>query len=327
MMPSIQPITENRWGPTFKPKPIFTPKSEPLTITWNKLPPHFELPDDPVDNFAQPLLAEALREALGLISPTQLVATNFGLVATVNGQTVVKAPDWFYVPDAIPLPEGQERKSYTPYKEGALPEIVMEFLSDEDGREYDHTAKWPYGKWFFYEKILEIPFYVIFNPSNGALEVYQLKSGFYQLQMPAQNGRYWIESLQLFLGVWHGLKPKTTRTAYWLRWWDTKDNLLLWDKEALEKNKMETRAALEKADAETRAALEKAETAEAKEQAALEKAQRAEAETRAALEKAEKAEITAKLQIAKQMLQANAEIDFIMQVTGLDKATIENLLK
>ena len=136
-MQSIQPVIEKRWGPTFKPKPIFTPKSEPLTITWNPLPPNFELPDDPVDNFEQPLLAEALREALGLISPTQLVATNFGLVATVNGQTVVKAPDWVFVPDVFPIPERQERKSYTPYKEGALPEIVMEFLSDTEGKEYD----------------------------------------------------------------------------------------------------------------------------------------------------------------------------------------------
>jgi hypothetical protein len=26
-----------------------------------------------------------------------LIASNFGIVATVNGKTVVKAPDWFYV--------------------------------------------------------------------------------------------------------------------------------------------------------------------------------------------------------------------------------------
>ncbi|EDN67094.1 Protein of unknown function DUF820 [Beggiatoa sp. PS] len=329
-MPSIQPITEKRWGPSFKPKPepIFTPKIEPLIITWNTLPPHFELPDDPVDNFEQPLLAEALREALGIISPTQLVATNFGLVATVNGRTVVKAPDWVYVPDVIPLPEGKLRKSYTPYKEGVLPEIVMEFLSDEDGREYDHNPRWPYGKWFFYEQILKIPFYAIFNPLDGALEVYQLKSGFYQLQTPDQNERYWIDSLELFLGVWQGSKPDSTKKGYWLRWWNQNDNLLLWDKEGLEKIKTEKQAALEKAEKmekATKKALEKAQRSENEKQAALEKAQRAEAEKQAALEKAEKAEITTKLQIAKQMLKANVDIAIIMQVTGLDKASIEKL--
>jgi hypothetical protein len=67
------------------------------------------------------------------------------------------------------------------------------------------------------------------------------------------------------------------------------------------------------------------EKAEAEKQTALEKAQRAESEKQTALKKAEKAETTTKLQIAKQMRQANAEIGFIMQVTGLDKASIEAL--
>lgn len=35
-------------------------------ITWEKLPDDFVLPDDPVDNNLQPLLAEALRESLEL---------------------------------------------------------------------------------------------------------------------------------------------------------------------------------------------------------------------------------------------------------------------
>ena len=98
-------------------------KSKPL-ITWEKLPDNFELPDDPVDNLEQPVLAEALRDAFpqsAHLSSTHLIATNFGLVATVNKQTVVKAPDWVYVPSVLPLPEGKKRKSYTPYTDGALP--------------------------------------------------------------------------------------------------------------------------------------------------------------------------------------------------------------
>jgi hypothetical protein len=127
-MQAIQPITDKKWVPTFNPiKPVLKPK--PLIITWNKLPSDFELPDDPVDNLAQPLLAEALRDALGyasLISPSQLMATNFGIVATVNGKFAIKAPDWVYVPKVIPIAEGKDRKSYTPYKQGALPEMVFE---------------------------------------------------------------------------------------------------------------------------------------------------------------------------------------------------------
>jgi predicted transposase/invertase (TIGR01784 family) len=80
----------------------------------------------------------------------------------------------------------------------------------------------------------------------------------------------------------------------------------------------EAQAALEKAKVEKQAALEKA---EAEKQVALEKA---EAEKQVALEKAEKA---TKLKIAKQMLQANADIVLIRQVTGLKKAEITKLNK
>ncbi len=65
-------------------------------------------------------------------------------------------------------------------------------------------------------------------------------------------------------------------------------------------------------------ALDKAIKAEAEKQAA-------EVEKQAALEQAKNAEKAAKLQIAKQMLQANADIAFIKQVTGLKKIEITKL--
>ena len=67
------------------------------TITWEKLPDDFKLPDDPVENIDQPLLATALREALDLaafILASRLIASNFKLCAKVNDKTVVKAPGW-----------------------------------------------------------------------------------------------------------------------------------------------------------------------------------------------------------------------------------------
>ena len=36
----------------------------PIKVKWEKLPPDYTLPDDPVDNIAQPLLAEALSDSL-----------------------------------------------------------------------------------------------------------------------------------------------------------------------------------------------------------------------------------------------------------------------
>jgi len=64
-------------------------------ITWEKLPADFPLPDEPVENNLQPLLAAALRESLelaGLILESMLIASNFGLCATVGDKTIGQSP-------------------------------------------------------------------------------------------------------------------------------------------------------------------------------------------------------------------------------------------
>lgn len=72
-----------------------------LVITWEALPDDFQLEDEPVESTGHPLVAGALRESLeiyGLILAQMLIASNFALCANVNGQPVIKAPDWLYVP-------------------------------------------------------------------------------------------------------------------------------------------------------------------------------------------------------------------------------------
>ena len=209
-----------------------------LTITWEKLPDDFILPDEPVDNNLQPLLAGALREALelaGLILESMLIASNFGLCATVANQTVVKAPDWVYIPSVKTINTGKIRRSYTPHLQGEVPAIVMEFISETEGGEYSVNPHYPYGKWYFYEQILQVPVYVIFHPQTGDLEIYRLKQGKYELQKPDENNRYWLSEINLFLGVWQGKKAEVT--AYWLRWWDNYGNLLLWGSEGMVQTK------------------------------------------------------------------------------------------
>lgn len=206
------------------------PKSPP--ITWEKLPDDFILPDEPVDNNLQPLLAAALRESLelaGLILESMLIASNFGLCATVKTQTVVKAPDWVYIPSVKPIVSGEIRRSYTPHLEGEIPAIVLEFISETEGSEYSINPHYPYGKWYFYEQILQVPVYGIFQPKTGELEIYRLNQGRYEQQKPDENNRYWIAEINLFLGVWQGKKAEVT--AYWLRWWELSGNLLLWGSE------------------------------------------------------------------------------------------------
>lgn len=216
----------------------------PHQITWETLPDDFILDDDPVDNINQPALAAALTDSLelaGKLPDTALTPTNYGICATLNDKLVVKAPDWAYLP-TIRVPRSDIIRSYTPHIQGDLPALVMEFLSETEGSEYSTKPTYPQGKWFFYEQVLRVPTYVIFNPKTSALEIYQLdQAGRYQLQPPDANQRYWIADMGLFLGLWQGTREN--RTGAWLRWWTSSGDLLLWGAERAERLAAQLRAA------------------------------------------------------------------------------------
>ncbi|MDX2212415.1 MAG: Uma2 family endonuclease [Oculatellaceae cyanobacterium bins.114] len=208
------------------------------TVVWEKLPDDFVLPDDPVDNINQPALAAALTESLQLaekLPETALTPTNYGICATVNSKIVVKAPDWAYIPN-ITVTRDEVFRSYTPRLQGEIPAIALEFLSDTDGTEYSVKETYPPGKFFFYEQILQIPNYGIFEPETGALELYRLNEAKrYALEPINEQNRFWIPEMQLFLGVWQGTREN--RQGYWLRWWDEQGNLLLWSTEQVEQER------------------------------------------------------------------------------------------
>jgi Uma2 family endonuclease len=220
-------------------------------ITWEKLPDDFLLPDDPVDNIDQPALAAALNDSLeqaGRLQEDVLVSTNYGVCATLDGKIVVKAPDWMYVPQ-IGVVRDEVRRSYTPQLQGEIPGIVMEFLSETEGSEYSIKPTYPPGKWFFYEQVLQVPQYAIFEPKQGVLEVYQLNnSGRYDLQQPNAENHYKIEALNLFLGVWQG--TKSNRTGYWLRWWDENGQMLPWGIESVEQERQRAEQERQRAEQE-----------------------------------------------------------------------------
>jgi Uma2 family endonuclease len=231
-----------------KPTSIATSPKSPINkpaIKWERLPSNFKLPDDPVENINHPLLAAALREILaiaGLISPQTLIGGNLGIALTVGEQRVVKAPDWFYIPQVNPEALNRDLGSYAPNIDGEIPAVAIEFLSDTDGGEYSAKSTFPYGKWYFYERLLQVPVYVIFNPQDGSLEVHEWIDGRYELKSAREKAReenltdasdlYWIEPLKLYLGVWAGTKD--SRTGYWLRWWDESGQMLPWALERVE---------------------------------------------------------------------------------------------
>ena len=202
-------------------------------IVWEKLPKDFFLPDDPVDNINQPALAAALTDSLslaGYLSKTAVTTTNYGICAKIDGKTVAKAPNWSWIP-AIAVPKTEIERSYTPVLEGDLPLIVIEFILEAEGiEEYSAKPVYPFGKWFYYERILKVPNYVIFYHKTGTIEFYQLSDkGIYELQMPDQDGLYWLAEAKLFLGAWEG--SHQDRVGWWLRWWDVDKQMLLWGEE------------------------------------------------------------------------------------------------
>jgi Uma2 family endonuclease len=221
-------------------------------IEWETLPENFILPNDPVESILQPLLASALTEALelaGLITPLMLIASNMALTVSINGKTTVKSPDWFLVSEVLPVGKGVIRRSYTPHQEGEIPALVMEFLSDTDGGEYSSRPSQPFGKMWFYEKIIKVPIYIIFDPQVGLLEIRCLNSeGNYQLESLDKNNRYFINTLGLYLGVWQG--ERLGEDTYWLRWWDTQGNLLLWGSEKITLEKQRTEQEKQRAEQE-----------------------------------------------------------------------------
>jgi Uma2 family endonuclease len=220
-----------------------SPTQKKPLISWEALPDDYVLPDDPVENIQQPRLAAALTDALGAagqIKPEMLIGSNFGLVTTVNKKIVVKAPDWFYVPQVQPVAAGVIRRSYTPHLEGEAVAVVMEFLSETDCGELSVRSTPPYGKLYFYEHILQVPTYVTYDPYEVNLEVRHWENGKYIVQKADENGRFWIPELELFLGILSG--ERLEQNMNWLRWWDQTGNLLLWSSEQaqLERERAET---------------------------------------------------------------------------------------
>lgn len=225
-----------------------------VKITWEKLPNDFILNEEPAPNFDQQLLGAALRESLeiaGLIVGDILIAPNIAICATLDDKLVVKTPDLFYATNVQPLPNNAMRRSYTPHLEGSIPDIIMEFLSSPNPvEEFSGKQTDSPGKFYFYRDIVQAPIYALFEIMTGLLEVYRLTSsaGMYILEKNNTSNRYWIEGMELFLGVWHG--TKADRTGYWLRWWDKNGEMLLWGSEMVEKERKQREIAQQEAEQE-----------------------------------------------------------------------------
>ncbi len=139
-----------------------------------------------------------------------------------------KRPDWFAVLGASRLYEQRElRLSYVVWQEGIDPTVVVELLSPgtekEDLGQTLREVNQPPTKWEVYERILRIPYYIIFDRYTDNLQVFQNIAGRYQ-ELTLSESPIWLSSVELGIGLWQGTYQGIERL--WLRWYDARGNLI-----------------------------------------------------------------------------------------------------
>lgn len=195
--------------------------------------------------------------------------TDMNLYYDVRHQLWHKRPDWFLVLDVPRLYDDTDlRRSYVIWQEGISPFVVVELLSpgtakedlgenansDPEAIELDTladntesptaaeedtetqnngetvTKETPPRKWEVYERILRVPYYVVFSRYTNKVHFFKLEGGRYQQQsFNQEQPRIWISEIELGLGLWQGEYSGITRQ--WLRWYDVSGNWVPTDTE------------------------------------------------------------------------------------------------
>jgi Uma2 family endonuclease len=196
---------------------------------WETLPTMYDLksedPEEPglPDEFhaIQPqLLKETLRpKTYGL--EDVFVGTDLNVYYDVKHPQWYKRPDWF-VALGVTRSQSQEdlRLSYVMWQEGVVPFLVVELLSpgteDEDLGQTLQDVEKPPTKWNVYERVLRVPYYVVFSRYTGVMRVFEMRGMRYQ-ELEVENDRFWISEIGLGLGVWEGRYESVE--GRWLRWY------------------------------------------------------------------------------------------------------------
>jgi Uma2 family endonuclease len=205
---------------------------DPL-LGWGSVPDHTQLPDKdgmPMTNFQEPpqsrLLTDSLEPVLHQHHPDgrYTIGRDGGIYYQLTDPPLrgCTAPDWFYVGGVPAMLEGQYRRSYVLWQEVVAPLVAIEYVSGDGSEERDRTPE--QGKFWIYEQGIRVPFYAIYEPQHGRVEVYHLVDGSYRPLPPNECGHFPIAPLGVELGIWQGTFENLTLP--WLRWWDSQGNLL-----------------------------------------------------------------------------------------------------
>ncbi|MBD2354130.1 Uma2 family endonuclease [Tolypothrix sp. FACHB-123] len=216
--------------------PKYIPQSDPPLPPWETLPTMYDLPSDNPEepglpdyfHFLQPLLLYLTFQPINWNPELVFSAADLNLYYDLQHPLWYKRPDWFGVVGVQKLYKGEDlRLSYVTWQEPANPFVVVELLSpgteDEDLGNKQNTTDKPPSKWEVYERILRIPYYIVFSRYTNELRAFQLVGGHYE-PMTLTDGRLIMPEINLSLGLWQGSFRDIERL--WLRWFTLAGELI-----------------------------------------------------------------------------------------------------
>ncbi|MCY7277187.1 MAG: Uma2 family endonuclease [Phormidesmis sp. CAN_BIN44] len=246
-------------------KPFTFPHTNPPLSPKLTLPTMYDLPSEDPEEPGLPdefhdLQPQLLSTTLRLVDYSRdrvFTGSDLNLYYDVHHPQWYKRPDWFLALGVSRLYEGVDlRSSYVIWQEGISPFVVVELLSpgtekEDLGQNAESASnpileagqpesETPPRKWDVYEKILRVPYYVVFSRYTNQMRVFQLVGSDYQEQrLDSDRPRFWFDGLKVGLGLWQGEFDGITRS--WLRWYDAQDNWLLTDAERVEQAEAQLR--------------------------------------------------------------------------------------
>ncbi len=179
------------------------------------------LPDD--FHYHQPQILRETFAPPGIEVGDYFVASDMNLYYDTQHTRWHKRPDWFAVLGVPPLYQGRDlRLSYVVWQERLAPYLVVELLSpgteQEDlGRSGPRAATEPPTKWEVYERILKVPYYVVYSRYDNRMRAFVLRGQRYR-ELTADPQRLWLPEIGLGLGAWTGEYARLKRD--WLRFYD-----------------------------------------------------------------------------------------------------------
>ncbi|MEB3181857.1 MAG: Uma2 family endonuclease [Nostocaceae cyanobacterium] len=231
----------------------FIPQSEPPLPPWETLPTMYDLPSENLEepglpddfHFLQPLLLFLTFLPVGWNPELVYSAADLNLYYDLEHPQWYKHPDWFGVVGVPKLYRGQDlRLSYVRWQEKANPFVVVELLSPgteaEDLGNTTSATNQPPTKWEVYERILRIPYYVVFSRYTNEIQGFHLVGGHYEA-MNLTEGHLAMPELGLSLGIWEGSFQSIERL--WLRWFTIEGELISIPEEKAEQAKQQAASA------------------------------------------------------------------------------------